>query len=546
QALNLYPDNDHFEYFKITALIGTSQYSTVENFIVFPDFLDEVSIKLIKKKQYKLAEKVIEQSSYYYPGGENVIINCVGQITKLISNEIKAKNYHDAFKMLDFIMFYNNHNPEFYKLKIELMIELKKFDEALEIVNEILKRRPKYPILDFDSDPSDDNFGYEFYLQKARLLNVLDGYEESIETIDKVIKLNPKIADAYKIKSISFFYLRDYKNAIIQIDKAIELDPERSMFYSIKAGCFFEEDKLKYALEQIDLALKIDSNIPENHRIKARILLFMNKHDESLKAINKGIEKFPEYAPLYETKSIIVYGNEPEAYKAIEKVEELGGEVNLYNKAQLLNNLGRHEEALETIEMDINADLDDYSSYEMKAWILMGMEQFEEALKFREKALNISGLSDKESGNIKEQILCRYAVYLAEKGDKEKAIEVAKEAVELSGPKWASDSYEAYGDIFMVYKEYQEALDKYEEAKKSHIPSIEINLKIGICHFELGNYEKSLEFLKVAKFQGEHSVSTQEVDKDGTRVRKSIPQKDIIEEASKYITKIEDINDSKI
>ena len=98
----------------------------------------------------------------------------------------------------------------------------------------------------------------------------------------------------------------------------------------------------------------------------------------------------------------------------------------------------------------------------------------------------------------------------------------------------------------MVYKEYQEALDKYEEAKKSHIPSIEINLKIGICHFELGNYEKSLEFLKVAKFQGEHSVSTQEVDKDGTRVRKSIPQKDIIEEASKYITKIEDINDSKI
>ncbi len=49
----------------------------------------------------------------------------------------------------------------------------------------------------------------------------------------------------------------------------------------------------------------------------------------------------------------------------------------------------------------------------------------------------------------------------------------------------------------------------------------------------------------MAKFQGEHSVSTQEVDKDGTRVRKSIPQKEIIEGVSKYITKIKDIQANK-
>ncbi len=538
QALNRYPNNASFEYFKITALIETSQYSKIENFVVFPDYLENIPIRLIEKKQYNLAEKVLEHSSYYYPGGEDMINNCVGQITKLISKEINEKNYEDAFKIVDLIMFYNNRNPEFYKFKIELLIELKKFDEALEIVNEILKRRPKYPLLNFESEPSNDNFGYEFYLQKARILNILHRYEESVEIINKMIKLNPKIANAYKIKAISYYYLYDYKNALIQIDKAIELNPEKSIFFSIKADCLFKEDKLKDALEQIEFALKIDSAIPEYHKIKAQILLFMNKHDEALRTINRGIEKFPENPDLHETKSLVIYGNHLESLKALEKAESLGGTVSLYNKAQLFNNLGRHKEALETIEIEINEDPYDYGNYDMKAMILMDMGRFEEALKFRDKALNISGLSEKDSGCIKEQILCKYAVYLAEQNNKEKAIEVAKEAVELSGPEWASDSYEAYGDVFMIYGEYKEALDKYEKAKKSHIPSININLKIGICHFELGDYDEALKILETAKYQGEHSVMTQEVDEYGNRIQKFIPQIEIIEEAESFLSRI--------
>ena len=90
----------------------------------------------------------------------------------------------------------------------------------------------------------------------------------------------------------------------------------------------------------------------------------------------------------------------------------------------------------------------------------------------------------------------------------------------------------------MVCKEYQEALDKYEKAKKSHIPSININLKVGICHYKLENHEKALDFLKIAKYQGERSVTSQETDKNGKRVQKFIPQTDIIEEAEKYILKV--------
>ena len=292
-------------------------------------------------------------------------------------------------------------------------------------------------------------------------------------------------------------------------------------------------------MESINKAIELNQRKPLYRKLKAKILLFMNKHKLALKTINEAIERFPEVGSLYETKSIIIYGDESEALKAIEKAEDLGREVSRYNKAQLLDNLGRYEEALETIELEINEDPENYGNYDLKASILTGMNRFEEALEFREKSLNMSGLSDRDSGCIKEQILNDYATHLAEKGDKEKAIEVAEEAVELSGPEWASDSYEAYGDIFMFYQEYEEALDKYEKAKKSHIPSIEVNLKIGICHFELGNYDEALKFLKVAKFQGGQSMISQEVDDNGKTIQKSIPQMDVIREAENYMTRIQ-------
>ena len=71
----------------------------------------------------------------------------------------------------------------------------------------------------------------------------------------------------------------------------------------------------------------------------------------------------------------------------------------------------------------------------------------------------------------------------------------------------------------------------------SHIPSFKVKLKIGICHFKLGNYDKAQEFLEIAKYQGEHSVVTQEIDKEGKRVQKYIPQTEIIEEAELYLSK---------
>jgi len=564
---------------KLESLIKLENYESIIDVAIKAYDIDTISnliINLIEVDQFKLAHEIFDEAidPFGKLSGDNlteekgsVYLDIHAHFHNKIVDNFRSGLYEDSLIVIEKYLRYNPNSYEFIEFKIRAYYFLGNYEKAMNLVDEAIKKWPKepknYPIdwesfaEDIDeiveeaneivkgneeSELEEDENKYatfKFCHLKARLLLDLKRYDESLNLLGKIIKANPEISETYFLKSLNEYKLNELDKAIKSIDIAIQLEPSKDLYYGFKSDILEKLNNHTEALESINKAIELNQRKPLYLNLKAKILLFMNKHKLALKTINEAIDRFPEVGSLYETKSIIIYGDESEALKAIEKAEDLGREVSRYNKAQLLDNLGRYEEALETIEIEINEDSENYGNYDLKASILTGLNRFEEALKFREKSLSMSGLSDRDSGCIKEQILNDYATYLAEKGDKEKAIEVAKEAVKLSGPEWASDSYEAYGDIFMVYQEYEEALDKYEKAKKSHIPSIEVNLKIGICHFELGNYDEALKFLKIAKFQGEHSEVSQEVDDDGKTIQKNIPQMDVIREAENYIFRIQ-------
>ncbi len=565
---------------KLESLIKLENFESIIDIAIKAYDIDNISnliINLIEVDQFKLAHEIFNEAiDPFGKLSEDNLNEEMGSVyldiryhfqNKIVEN-FRSGLYEESLIVIEKYLRYNPNNYEIIEFKIKAHYYLGNYEKAMKLVDEAIKKWPKepknYPI-DWESftleevdeiieganeivkgneeselEEDENKYAtFKFCHLKARLLLNLKRHDESLNLLGKIIKVNPEISETYFLKSLNEYELNELDKAIKSIDIGIQLEPRKDLYYAFKSDILRNLNNNTEALESINKAIELNQIKPLYLNLKAKILLFMNKHKSALKTINEAIERFPEVGSLYETKSIIIYGDESEALKAIEKAEDLGREVSRYNKAQLLDNLGRYEEALETIELEINEDPENYGNYDLKASILTGMNRFEEALEFREKSLNMSGLSDRDSGCIKEQILNDYATHLAEKGDKEKAIEVAEEAVELSGPEWASDSYEAYGDIFMVYQEYEEALDKYEKAKKSHIPSIEVNLKIGICHFELGNYDEALKFLKVAKFQGGQSMISQEVDDNGKKIQKSIPQMDVIREAENYMTRIQ-------
>lgn len=122
--------------------------------------------------------------------------------------------------------------------KIEYLINQSRFNEALSLINEALKK--------------EDN--YVNWNLKALILDNLEKYDESIECYDKSLLLNPsdeikinKANTIYKYAKILFFPKSEYEQALNLINQAIDLIEEIddvSEFYFLKAEILEATGKL--------------------------------------------------------------------------------------------------------------------------------------------------------------------------------------------------------------------------------------------------------------------------------------------------------------
>ena len=140
--------------------------------------------------------------------------------------------------------------------------------------------------------------------------------------------------------------------------------------------------------------------------------------------------------------------------------------------------------------------------------------------------------------SIKENILQNKAIYLANQGKKEKALKIIQEAISLN-PDYNSTSYEVYGEIFMIFGDYTEAIKQFEISKKFPFTSIETHIKLGRCYLEIGQKENALKNLEEGKYLAQHTVKKSVLNEEGAKILQDFPQTELIEQAEKYIEEIE-------
>ena len=68
---------------------------------------------------------------------------------------------------------------------------------------------------------------------------------------------------------------------------------------------------------------------------------------------------------------------------------------------------------------------------------------------------------------------------------------------------------------------------------------LETPIQIGICLYELGRYKEALEYLNLGKDSVKYSVKNVILTDNNERVTVDAPQTEMIEEAEKYIKKVE-------
>lgn len=541
---------------KIDILISMKRYQEIIKLIRTsqrPESITYAAINLIDSKQYSLAREVIKIGYERDPEENSEFrFNLYTTYYNRLYTKISENEFENALKIIDNFLKFDDKDPEIFEYKISSLLGLKKYDDALVVADKAISQWSKYPTtlpIQWDLIGEDEEIkltkeekkkkshGYKFYILKAKILLRAGRYNDSLSIIDKIIKLNPNLSLAYQIKSLDEWNLEQHDNALKSINRAIELDPNDLTSNQINTNLLYELDRYAEALTAINQCFSINQKSPINFSLKAKILFFLSKFDEALEVLNKGIERFPDYQAFYNNRGLILdsKGNKIEALEDMKKAVELGeaSQGTYYNMAQILFSLEKYEEALDTIDKAIDLSPADILSHQERSAILANLKRYDEALEEQEFVMEL------DPGLIKtvapeHQVYTTMAYSFARDGKKKKAINSIKKAIEIDPEE--SEYYYYYGEILMIFEEYDEAIKQFEKAKELHFTPIETFIDLGECFMILGNYDKALENLKIGRNLAAHSVKERVRTDKGYEIR-PLPQTNLIERAENYIAK---------
>jgi len=132
------------------------------------------------------------------------------------------------------------------------------------------------------------------------------------------------------------------------------------------------------------------------------------------------------------------------------------------------------------------------------------------------------------------------ALSFAKKNDKAQFLEYMNKAIALD-PEDA-ETYDFYGEVLMVFEEYEEAKKQLEKAKALDFTPTETYIKLGKCLLELGQYEEALKNLRIGRNLAAHRVQKEKKTEDGRRIFIEDPQTELIKEAEQLISKIKKVS----
>jgi len=273
----------------------------------------------------------------------------------------------------------------------------------------------------------------------------------------------------------------DFEKALMEYDKAISINPNNYFYYGAKSALLCDMvHRYEDALITVNKGLEINDKVKRLIQNKFIILLKMSNNDKNLQEvlneINKLIRDESEFSKFFGLKSKVLYdlGKKNEAKVSMEKAIKLDPKeiFNYQIQFQNLEGLYSHEETLTLLEQALQSNQDNLALLNSKLYTLARLNKEREALITAEKLLKI----DPKEGN----------------------------------------SYDSYGEVLLMFKKYDKALEMLNKAIEIDPNATYIHetyTKIGECLLKMGNYDKALENLGKGKKFAEERKDDKIVDK---------------------------------
>lgn len=355
------------------------------------------------------------------------------------------------------------------------------------------------------------------YMGIGRNANAQKRYEDAIKQFDYVVKLEPNYSSAYSFRAESYIGLKKYNEAIDDVISALGIDRDRKAFYELQelADSAFEQTVAKLKVQKIkepnEQSWDYDLGIVYERAAK---------YNKAIAYYKESLEK--ESNIITASRISSCYDDLGDYHKALEYCNQAialdSVKANyLYEKANILDNAGRTQEAIKTMSDYIANTPDEPAGYYQRGWFKDHSGDIEGALEDYTMAITLQP-------NVAYAYLNRGVLYRL-KGENAKAESDFKQVVRLDSiPEEAECSFYAYYYLGQKDKAIEILNTILDKDKKG-------NCYDAACLYSvMGEKEKALSYLRQSLEDGYRRFAHIKRDRDLNNIRNTEEFKVLLKE----------------
>lgn len=355
------------------------------------------------------------------------------------------------------------------------------------------------------------------YMGIGRNANAQKRYEDAIKQFDYVVKLEPNYSSAYSFRAESYIGLKKYNEAIDDVISALGIDRDRKAFYELQelADSAFEQTVAKLKVQKIkepnEQSWDYDLGIVYERAAKYnKAIAYYKESLEKESNIITASRISSCYDDLGDYDKALEYCNQAIALDSVKTNY-------LYEKANILDNAGRTQEAIKTMSDYIANTPDEPAGYYQRGWFKDHFGDIEGALEDYTMAITLQP-------NVAYAYLNRGVLYRL-KGENAKAESDFKQVVRLDSiPEEAECSFYAYYYLGQKDKAIEILNTILDKDKKG-------NCYDAACLYSvMGEKEKALSYLRQSLEDGYRRFAYIKRDRDLNNIRNTEEFKVLLKE----------------
>ena len=313
---------------------------------------------------------------------------------------MKKKDFDNVLDKINSEIENNPDNLDFLFLKAIVLSLSNRHRRAIKFLKNALKSYP---------NRKDEEIFVPYNFIKVYCHITLAEFDEALKISDILNEYYSDHPLSYVTRALIWGYKIVYQldmddmrvdEVLHDLDKAISLediDKNKAKYYHFKGLILKQLEKYEEGFEMIETAIELDPKDLHLHFMKYDILASDEKIDEALAAIDEGIKAFPEMETKLMTHKAFLYKKRNNYDKGLEIIDVLW-EKNpkdfdiLNNKVYWHHYRDEKEESLQAAKELVKLAPDNGNYHDSYGEVLTEFGEYEEALKYFQKALDLDPL----------------------------------------------------------------------------------------------------------------------------------------------------------